>query len=263
VAQGKPANWDKARAAKVQAAQVSIVSVMNCLGRLLIGACDANRLITFRTSCNRMLLSGVIADHGKHSLGVRRCFWLIPISLLFIISQIIARNTTTPDTLWLSSACIGASYGAMFSLAPNIVIEWFGLARFSLNWGMVTISPVVGGNIFSLAFGMILDRHASRPSASTGSTAHRALHSRGGSPDTSDHLCFDGIKCYQSSLDMTILACVAAALLSVLAFRRDQLYAIRDRPMGDASASPNSHNRHNQTQRSDSAEEEGLLSSHS
>jgi hypothetical protein len=226
---------------------------MHTLSRVLMPGISSFRL--------KYGFPGVTTDHAKHSLGIRRCFWLIPVSLLFVVSQTLARNTTTPDMLWLSSASLGTAYGAMFSLVPMVIIEWFGLARFSRNWGTVAMSPVLGGNIFSLAFGMNLDRHASRPTTGAGSTVHRL---RGGLPDTSDHLCFDGLKCYQSSLDLTILACVAASLLSILAFWRDRrVYAIRERPTVDASARAHSDNGDNQAQRIIPAEEEGLLSSHS
>ena len=242
---------------------------MNCLGRLIIGACGTpTRLSVFVLVLSSSQLtgdcSGIITDYAKHSFGIRRCFWLIPVSLLFIISQTLARNTTTPDMLWVSSASIGTSYGAMFSLVPMIIIEWFGLARFSRNWGMVAISPAIGGNIFSLAFGMNLDQHASLPASGVESIMHRDSVPRGGLPDSTDHLCFDGLECYQSSLEMTILATVAAALLSTFAFWRDRhIYAARDRSITRALEPQNSDNRRNQAHHTDPIEEERLLSSHS
>ena len=103
---------------------------------------------------------------------------------------------------------------------------------------------------------MNLDQHASR--SITGAVRPRGL------PDASDHLCFDGLECYRSSLELTIFACVAATLLSVLAFWRDRrVYAIRDRPIADARASANSDNGDYQAQRAILAEEERLLPSHS
>jgi hypothetical protein len=150
----------------------------------------------------------------------------------------------------------------MFSLSPMIIIEWFGLPRFSRNWGTVAISPVLGGNIFSLAFGMNLDRHASRPTIGDGSNVHRGLFARGGLPDTSDHLCFDGLECYQSSLKLTTLACIAATVLSIVAFRRDRyVYALRERHIAHASEVKDSDN--HEAQRTVPAEEERLLSSNS
>lgn len=146
---------------------------------------------------------------------------------------------------------LGTAYGAMFSLAPMVVLEWFGLARFSRNWGCVALSPVLGGNIFSLAFGRNLDRNAgavlepevtspgdsavkaigtAAVSSALGSIISKHVLKRGGLPDTSDHLCFSGLVCYSASLRMTMLACVAATMLSVWATLRDQkVYAPRER----------------------------------
>jgi hypothetical protein len=37
VAEGAPDSWDEERAAKIQALQVSVVSILNCIGRIVIG----------------------------------------------------------------------------------------------------------------------------------------------------------------------------------------------------------------------------------
>lgn len=173
-----------------------------------------------------------MADFAKHRYSIRRVTLLIPICLVFLLSQLFASHTASPEHLWKSSALLGSAYGAMFSLAPLITLEWFGVERFSRNWGTVALSPVVGGNVFSLMFGRNLDHHASEAAETSymASGAVESLVRRGGIPDpNSDHQCFQGLECYASSLNITAAACVLALLLSIGATWRDKkVYAQRD-----------------------------------
>ena len=51
--------------------------------------------------------------------------------MAFILSQVVAQNVENVKHLWMASSLIGLSYGAVFGLLPVIVIEWFGLGKFS------------------------------------------------------------------------------------------------------------------------------------
>ena len=74
---------------------------------------------------------------------------------------------------------------------------------------------MIGGNLFSMAFGKILDGHISR---SDGSDPPPTT-----SPDTTIHaLCMDGVECYIVSLKLTALACVLALGLAVWAGYEDR-----------------------------------------
>lgn len=201
----------------------------------------------------------MLTDFAKHNYSIRRITFFILITSVFILSQITASRTTSPDELWRSSALLGLSYGAMFSLAPMIILEWFGIKRFSRNWGTVALSPVLGGNIFSLMFGRNLDQHASNPPSPTPShipTSMVKIISRGGLPDpNSDHQCFEGLECYVASLEVTTFACAIALLLAIWATWRDRkIYAERDRLAHSASSQATSGVRREE-------EEEGLLPS--
>ncbi|KAF8341288.1 major facilitator superfamily domain-containing protein [Cantharellus anzutake] len=199
VAQGRPKDWDQELAAKLQAAHVSIISITNCLGRVIIG---------------------LVADFCKHRFSVRRVAWFIPITFVFILSQFLGLSATSAQMpLNLASVTLGFAYGATWSLAPTITAEWFGLAHFSQNWGFVAVAPILGGNLFSLAFGMNLDAHASLGDA-TAPAQLRAILRRAGIGK--ERLCFDGPPCYAASLKMTILACMVAELLCIYALRRDR-----------------------------------------
>jgi len=205
VAQGSPDHWDEERAAKIQATQVSTISVMNCFGRIAIG---------------------VSSDFGKHKYNVQRVMWLIPISIGFIASQMLALYTTRPENLFLPSATLGLAYGAMFSHATVVALDWFGLPHFSMNWGFVGIAPVIGGNLFSIAFGRNLDAHAAPDHPTSSNPVARAISDLGGilsrrGGGNAERLCFDGSSCYAASLKMTVVASIIAAVLSAWATWRD------------------------------------------
>ena len=69
--------------------------------------------------------------------------------MLFVLSQAIASTVDKVQDLWHASVLLGLAYGGMFGIFPTITIEWFGLGHFSENWGLVSLSPMIGGNIFS------------------------------------------------------------------------------------------------------------------
>src|SRR6266404_2213355 len=87
-------------------------------------------------------------------------------------------------------------------------------AHFSENWGVVSLFPIIGGNLFSLAFGRNLDAHdhntpeASPPTIST-------------PPSINASQCLAGRECYVQSLYLNVFACLIALALSVWAGRRD------------------------------------------
>ena len=85
---------------------------------------------------------------------------------------------------------MGFGYGSVFSLFPNVCLEWFGLrefhpqmmmiddlgqlkrcfyaiAHFSENWGYLCMSPIAG-NLFSIVFGRNLDSHNAVVAAGAG-----------------------------------------------------------------------------------------------
>ncbi|KAG8992142.1 hypothetical protein FRB94_011943 [Tulasnella sp. JGI-2019a] len=183
---------------KWQAAQVSVTSVANCLGRVIIG---------------------ISADSVHSRWGAPRVYFATAVSVLFLVSQLLLMNITLVGQLWQASAALGLAYGGMFGLLPVVTYEWFGLKHFSENWGFISVAPIIAGNIFSLAFGKNLDAHASAPTATRGvgsiTRSLSFLNRRGGLP--SELLCYQGQVCYADSLRMTSFACTIAIFLSVYA----------------------------------------------
>ncbi|KDQ53050.1 hypothetical protein JAAARDRAFT_162309 [Jaapia argillacea MUCL 33604] len=201
-AQGNP-DYDMVEAAKWQAAQVSTVSITNCLGRIIIG---------------------LAADFTKNRLHLPRVYCASLVALMFLISQVTCMSIEDVQNLWKASASLGLAYGGLFGLFPTLMIEWFGLPHFSENWGYLSLSPMLGGNLFSIAFGTNLDAHAPSDHQVSGVSSLNAtapsLLSRDGLP--SIHQCYEGRECYVASLYMTTSACFVALGLSLWAAWRDR-----------------------------------------
>ncbi|RPD70380.1 MFS general substrate transporter [Lentinus tigrinus ALCF2SS1-7] len=223
-------DYDEVKAAQWQATQVSTVSLMNCLGRILIG---------------------VTADFTKSKLRLPRSFCIILVAAMFVISQLACFAINDISNLWKASVLLGLAYGGLFGLLPTIVIDWFGLTHFSENYGFVSLSPLFGGNIFSIMFGRNLDSHdtgddlpasnntlisialsavaslaSPTPTSTsmlgdvlTSASSSLPISARGGIP--SSHHCIIGRECYVDSIKVTIVATIVALGLGVYASWRD------------------------------------------
>ena len=102
-------------------------------------------------------------------------------------------------------------------LAPPFFsnIEYFLSAHFSENWGYLSLSPIVAGNLFSLIFGRNLDTRSS--------PAHDAVLNTPPIDVYSAPQCLQGLNCYRDTIYLTILTAFFAILLSIWAGYRDRL----------------------------------------
>lgn len=176
----------------------------------------------------------------KNRLGRPRSYCLVIIASIFVLSQIVATQIQTPNDLWKSSSLLGLAYGGVFGLYPTLCIEWFGLsesfvlmsiscllyidtliAHFSANWGFVSLAPLFGGNLFSLAFGRNLDRHVQLKSADIPISPDIPSDMLARASLPSSQQCIEGRECYVSSLYLTVGACGLALALSTLAAWKD------------------------------------------
>lgn len=200
-AKGNP-DYDDAKASQWQSTQVSTISVMNCLGRIGIG---------------------MLADFTKTYLHWPRSFCITFVATMFVVSQLMLYFVEDVAQLWKTSSVLGFAYGGLFGLFPTITIEWFGLPHFSENWGFVSLAPMIGSNILSLAFGRNLDAHAPEAEIRANRTmalAATSLASRADLP--SSHQCLDGRACYVDTIRLTIAACLVGLALSIYAGWRDR-----------------------------------------
>ncbi|RQM07884.1 hypothetical protein DH86_00000769, partial [Scytalidium sp. 3C] len=122
-----------------QAMHVSILSICSFLGRLS---------------------SGVGSDLLVKVLHANRMWCLTIAALIFLTAQIFALNIENPHFLGLVSGLSGLGYGLLFGCYPSIVAEAFGVHGLSTNWGFMTLSPVISGNVFNLFYGLVFDRQS-------------------------------------------------------------------------------------------------------
>ena len=76
------------------------------------------------------------------------------------MGQLVAVNVENPNLLWMVSGFCGMGYGVLFGVFPALVVDAFGPDGFAVNWGCMTLAPVVSGNIFNLFYGAIYDSHS-------------------------------------------------------------------------------------------------------
>lgn len=105
---GAPADFDPIEVAKLQAAQVSIISIYNCLGRIVMG---------------------FVSDIFKNRFRVKRVWFCCVTSIFFVISQLAAQSATNVNNLWHVSALLGFAYGNIFGLLPVVTLEFWGLGE--------------------------------------------------------------------------------------------------------------------------------------
>ncbi|KAK8172617.1 major facilitator superfamily domain-containing protein [Phyllosticta citrichinensis] len=164
-----------------QLTQVSIISVGSFLGRLT---------------------SGIGSDFIVKELGLSRFWCLIFSALIFTTGQFVAMNIEDPNHLWMLSGLTGLAYGALFGVFPSIVADAFGVQVMTQNWGFMTLSPVVSGNIFNLCYGSIYD--------------HQSVELEGGERE-----CTKGLSCYRAAYGFTFAASLIGLLLIFWTIRHE------------------------------------------
>ncbi|KAI4927014.1 uncharacterized protein J4E92_006178 [Alternaria infectoria] len=136
-------HWDdsvkNAFVADRQLWHVSIISLCSFLGRLSSG-----------------IGSDLIVKRLHHSR-----FWCAAISAtIFALAQVAAIRVEDPHFLWAVSGLSGLAYGVLFGVFPALVVDAFGPDGFAVNWGFMTLAPVVSGNVFNLFYGAVYDSNS-------------------------------------------------------------------------------------------------------
>jgi hypothetical protein len=91
-------------------------------------------------------------------------------------------------------------------------------AHFSENWGYLSMSPMVAGNLFSIVFGRNLDAHE-------GAREEPSI----ASPAFATPQCLRGLQCYVATLYLTAGATFLSILLSIWAGYRDRQKIVASR----------------------------------
>ncbi|THY49919.1 putative MFS transporter [Aureobasidium pullulans] len=148
------------------------------------------------------LSSGIGSDFVVKRLHSSRYWSLVASSLIFTLAQVFGLTIENPTHLYLLSSVTGLGYGALFGVFPALVADAFGAAGLGINWGAMTMSPVISGNIFNTAYGAILDSHS-------------------GSADGHHRICNDGKACYSQAYTITLVASILGIAWSLWCVRHD------------------------------------------
>ncbi|KAF2837230.1 MFS general substrate transporter [Patellaria atrata CBS 101060] len=149
------------------------------------------------------LLSGIFSDVLVKKHHMSRFWCLVASASIFTIAQVCAMSIENPHSLWAVSSLTGLAYGALFGVYPALVADSFGVPGLSLNWGFMTLSPVISGNIFNLAYGSIYDKHS--------------VINRDGERE-----CSDGLECYRKAYWVTFAASVIGILVSLWSIKHER-----------------------------------------
>ncbi|KAF2713259.1 MFS general substrate transporter [Pleomassaria siparia CBS 279.74] len=167
---------------------VSIISVFSFLGRLS---------------------SGIGSDVIVKRLQMSR-FWCAAISAtIFMFAQICAIRIENPNSLWVVSGLSGLAYGVLFGVLPALAVDAFGAAGFAVNWGFLTLAPVISGNIYNLFYGSVFD-------------AHSMMQSGG------EMNCDEGRACYQAAYYVTFVSSVLGIAACFWGIRREHVIKNRE-----------------------------------
>lgn len=121
--------------------QVSIFALSSTIGRLLFGAlCDLPSKSPITTRMLVLISTAVLTTLGFAHLSA----------------------FSTPATFWLSSACIGAGYGGLFTAYPAIISIVWGTENFATFWGCLATAPAVGSTAFGILYAKFYDQVAER-----------------------------------------------------------------------------------------------------
>ncbi|KAK4990975.1 hypothetical protein LTR50_002189 [Elasticomyces elasticus] len=162
------------------------------------------------------LASGIGSDLVVKRLHGSRFWSLVASAFIFVLAQIAALVVVKPQSLFWVSGLTGLGYGALFGVYPALVADAFGVKGLSLNWGAMTMAPVLSGNIFNLAYGRILDMHSE-----VGRDGERQ--------------CSDGRRCYSSAYYITLAASAVALVWTVWSVRHEFVVRKRERRMSEAT----------------------------
>lgn len=144
----------------------------------------------------KLTISGVGSDFLSKVLKASRLWCLTIAAAIFLVGQTFALNIENPNYLSVVSSLTGLAYGFLFGCFPSLVAEAFGVHGLSTNWGFMTLSPVISGNIFNLFYGVVYDTHS--------------ILKPGGERE-----CTEGLACYRSAYLVTVVACLLGLVVSL------------------------------------------------
>ncbi|CAG8712667.1 12664_t:CDS:2, partial [Acaulospora morrowiae] len=124
---------------RLQNLHVSLLSISSCFGRIS---------------------AGIFSDITRNLYNIRRIIYIILSGIYLFIGHFLAGfMVKSLGMLYPVTILVGLGFGTIFSIAPTITSEWFGSRRFGLNWGIMSMFPAFGGQLFNFIFGFNSDLH--------------------------------------------------------------------------------------------------------
>jgi predicted outer membrane lipoprotein len=155
------------------------------------------------------LSSGIGSDLIVKRLQMSR-FWCAAISAtIFMFAQFCAIRIEDPNYLWAVSGLTGLAYGVLFGVLPALVVDAFGPQGFAVNWGFMTLAPVVSGNIYNLFYGSVYD-------------AHSEMQTGG------EMSCDEGLICYQAAYYVTLVSSAFGIIACLWGIRHEHMVKKRE-----------------------------------
>ncbi|KAK4057194.1 hypothetical protein OIO90_001689 [Microbotryomycetes sp. JL221] len=167
--------------ALAQASLVSYLSLANCLGRLTVG-----------------FLSDMSLHRLPRGLRFSRVWWNLWTACLFAVSQLVAaqaKHVYGRHGLLLPTLLTGFAHGSLFGTSGILVLERFGMQKFSSNNGVLALAPAIAGQLTNYMFGRIYDSHV---------PSHSSLRGFDISMIRASKLCTTGRDCYLAAFRVTV-----------------------------------------------------------
>ncbi|GJJ70282.1 hypothetical protein EMPS_02631 [Entomortierella parvispora] len=147
------------------------------------------------------ILAGLGSDVAIHRYGFQRIVVLPIATACMGLAQLVGMFAPL-HWLYLCSVLTGLAYGGFFGVAGIIVAELWGEETCGQNWGWLSWGSAIGGLLFNLIFGVVMD--AARPVV-----------------DGETQTC-EGHGCFRWALVVSFSACAFSCALSVVMGERQK-----------------------------------------
>ncbi|KFH73044.1 hypothetical protein MVEG_00269 [Podila verticillata NRRL 6337] len=170
--------------ATIQATHVGLISISSYVGRLV---------------------AGFGSDVAMVSYGAQRIY-VVPIATACMALAQVVGMFASLRWLYLCSMLTGFAYGGFFGVAGTIVAELWGEVSCGQNWGFLSWGSAVGGMLFNVLFGMVVDRART-------------------AEDSENAVC-KGHRCFRWALVVSFAACILSFAISLVMSARHRRRAL-------------------------------------
>ncbi|KAI8928842.1 major facilitator superfamily domain-containing protein [Entophlyctis helioformis] len=92
------------------------------------------------------IVVGILSDLMHRYLAVPRSAWASLSAVLMAGAAGVMAFAVNLDDVLVASLLVGMSYGAVWTITPVLIGEYFGYNKFGSNWGWMTVVPAFGGH---------------------------------------------------------------------------------------------------------------------